>query len=1031
MSQVELQERATQYERTDDAVARSVLRIIVVGILASTAASAWSQELAEKSPLQSVVQEAPVEYVLDIPGQPLDQALKEFCRLTGLLYGQMPETREEQTFTTARLKGKFTADEALKRLLDGSGLVFEWIGPNQFSVGRRPVVTIPKNGVGVNTVPPAGSDQTRSKIRQRPEADAGATGGRSGSSAQSREEMEEVKVTGTRLWRGAGDGGDGPIPVMVLDRDDIDRSGASTVGDLLKYLPQQPYTRTDGFQTSGAQYAEMRGIGFDTTAIQINGRRLVPSASSLTNNAFDLNTIPLVAVKRIEVLPDSASAVYGADAIGGVVNIILWDKIPEPVLELNYGQARGGGAEHRASLSAGYSKNQLKATLVLDYTDRDFLLGDERDRWRNQDYRRFGGADQRSLNTNPGNISALLPMPLPGLSSRFAAVPAGSTGIGLTPADFLATQGTRNRESLYEYFTIVPETERYSAVASAEVKLEPGLKAFGEFLYVNRKSAYQVDPPSVINGIVPATNPFNPFHVPVLANFLLRDLGPREFLVDSDLFRGVAGMQGGLGSMTWELSVLRTAEGSSVVTTNTVDPARVKAALEESLDPAKALNVFQDGPGGSPELLASLRAPPLQSKYSSESAQASGYLSGPLFSLPTGPVDTVLGGEWRRESVLFDEAQLTSKASGSHHRLITAAFTEARVPLVSPDANRPMLKDLVLTAAARLDDYNDFGSTFNPRYGLIWHPINSLALRASYGTSFRPPSMLELFAPNLTVAVPNPDPRRNNETVVVQVKTGGNAELKPVKADSLTAGLIFQPATFYDLKLTGTYWQIHMRDRITIVPPSSLLLNEALFPERVVRNAPTPADVTAGLPGTLAFLDVSRMNFGRLQTSGVDLGASLALNTSYGRYTPSVKATWVRDFTSQDLPSTAPVERVGVAASPLGTIARWRVVATLSWEYSGLTLSTAARYVPRYADAGFAGPNGRIIPSQTIVDAQASFDLGQLFGLGWRGLTLATGMNNLFDEEPNFAEVAGPIGFDQSQGDLKQRYGYVVVSKKF
>src|SRR5690606_39234292 len=169
----------------------------------------------------------------------------------------------------------------------------------------------------------------------------------------------------------------------------------------------------------GSQHAELRGLGADNTLVLINGRRAMPSAPSIASNAFDLNTIPLAAIERIEVLSDSASAVYGADAMGGVINLILRKEIPRPVLDVHFGGADGGAEERRISLSSGYSTARLRGSIVLDYFERETLLGEERERWRDQDFQRYGGVDRRSRAASPGTVSSLTTENLPGLSQSF------------------------------------------------------------------------------------------------------------------------------------------------------------------------------------------------------------------------------------------------------------------------------------------------------------------------------------------------------------------------------------------------------------------------------------------------------------------------------------------------------------------------------------------------------------------------------------------------------------------------------------
>ena len=209
----------------------------------------------------------------------------------------------------------------------------------------------------------------------------------------------------------------------MFEQEEIERTGLTTVGDLLRLIPQQPFLRPDGFRSNGAQYAELRGLGPDTTLVLINGRRAFASAASFSVNAFDLNQLPLSAVERVEVQLDSISVRHGADAIGGIVNIVLRDDIQHPSIEVRYGAAAGGGEQSQAAISAGYHDDKVVAAAILDYRELRPLFGVERDLWRNQDYRRFGSLDMRSPLSSPGNVFAFSGT-MPNIGAPFA----GNTG---------------------------------------------------------------------------------------------------------------------------------------------------------------------------------------------------------------------------------------------------------------------------------------------------------------------------------------------------------------------------------------------------------------------------------------------------------------------------------------------------------------------------------------------------------------------------------------------------------------------------
>ncbi len=1005
-------------------VAKQVIAGLVAAVLAG---GGWP----DTAPAQNAHGTAPAtqEYVLDIPRLPIIEALKEFTTQTGLLISFWPDAQTDQALLVGPLRGKFTAEVALTRLLAESGLVYRRTNARSLVVIAPSLLGVPRNGV-------SGSDEDRSRLaegqpylhkRNSPPNPSVAATGRAGSTAIIGEptvvDVDEVIVTGSRIERS----GEGPAPVQVFTRRMIEELGATSIPDVLRYTPQQPFTRPEHYYGGGAQYSQMRGIGVDTTLILINGRRAVSTANSLTLNAFDLNSIPLAAVDRIEVLSDSASAIYGADAMGGVINVVLKKEIPQPVLDLQYGGARGGADMLRASFSAGYQTERLRASAIFDYYRRDFLLGAERDLWSNQDYTRYGGVDYRSAAGVPGTVSSSNGENLPGLSSSFAMVPEGSDGIGLTPRDFAATAGVRNKTSPSNALSIVPEVEQRSLALFGEFDLTPDLTAFAEVLVTNRQVDSREGTFYVENALVPAENPFNPFGQPVLVDVVLDGLEPRRFEHDTDWIRGASGLRGPLSATwEWELSALVSTETGDARRAVDISTERVAEALAQT-DPARALNPFVDGPAGSPALLASLIEPD-HDRHFSRGRQLSAVMHGDWLELPAGPIRAVVGSEWRDEKMIYDDRTLPVNTG----RDMRAAFTELRVPLVAGAASREA-DTLSLTLAARLDDYSDVGSSLNPQLGLLWRPVDDLLFRGSYSTSFRPPSLFELHAPRTTVTRAGiPDPARNGELSTVTFVAGGNPDLRPIEADSMTAGFVLTPSAMPGLRLLANYWKIHSDHRVTFVHFSTMLAHQEAFQDRIVRELPTAADVAAGIPGRLSQLDLSRMNFGRLTTSGIDFEAKYERSTRWGEFTPRLSATWVHEFTAIDVPNTPGVDRVGIASS-VGSIPRWRVVGGIGWKRNGVGLSTTLDWLPGYLDADLSGITGRRLPSRTLVDLQASFALDELIGPSplWDDLKLQLGVKNAFDETAPFADIGFSLGFDSSQGDLVGRFSYLRLSKGF
>ena len=570
-------------------------------------------------------------------------------------------------------------------------------------------------------------------------------------------------------------------------------------------------------------------------------------------------------------------------------------------------------------------RDGAKAAVIADYTTTQTLLGIERDLWANQDYRRYGSLDQRSINSSPGNVTSLLPGNLPGLNSPIAAIPARIAGDRIALSEFLA--GQRNLESLLPFVPIVPATTRASVVANGEVELRPDLVASAEVMYVDRSVRSPTLPPLFPVVPVPLTNPFNPFHVPVFVNSLLEGMERQEQNLESTLTRGVGSLHGKALAWNWEFSLLRSEEDAELSLENTLDILRLMQVLANP-DPSQTLDLFRPGPAASQEILDSLVLPPQVSTYATDASQVSGLANGRVLELPGGLVTAMVGGEWRKESVQFDSAL------GSSEREVGAGFAELTIPLFSADMHVPALRELKLTAGGRLDHYSDFGQILNPQFGLQWLPYQELSLHASYSRSFRAPSMFELHLPRQVSLplFPVVDPLRGGAATAVALITGGNPELEPTRGESFTAGFVFTPQVLAPVELFATYWHVSMDNRITFLQPRLVLTNETLFPERVIRAEPTPADLAAGRPGNILQIDVSRMNFGRLATSGIDLGVRYEIESRFGQFAGNAVATWIGEFETVDVPATPAANRINIANETVGTITKWRAVAGLDWD---------------------------------------------------------------------------------------------------
>jgi iron complex outermembrane recepter protein len=940
------------------------------------------------------------KHAIHIPSGELAVALELLAKQSGTDLVYRPD--QVAGFRTGGIAGELSTEEAVTRLLKGTPLTLSTDSTGAMLIALPAPVT---TGAGEKATP-------------TPQAI----------------ELDEIVVTGSRLKVTDASA----APVIVLDRARLDQLGVTTVADALRYLPQQSFTVPEQNNATQTRLVQLRGLAFGNSLVLIDGRRTVSSAISAASNAFDLNTVPLAAVERIEVLSDSASAVYGSDAVGGVVNIILNKKIDQPVVDLMYGAAEGGADERRASVSFGHQGERLRASMFVDYFDRAFLLGAERDRYANQDFRRFGGADRRMTTTNPGNVSSTNPsVNLPGLSSPVAAVPDGSTGVGLTPADFQTTAGEVRRDSIGRFHSVVPEATRRSAAGFVELDLPANMTGFAELLYSNRDGsllglgAGGASIPGLSNRAVQASNPFNPFGVTVNVNYRLEGVPVRIDAVESETYRTVLGVRGSVGSWDWELAGLNIKDDGVGTTYNVLNNTRVTQALAAS-DPAQALNVFRDGPAGSPELLASLLSPPTVSAFESDASQVGAFFRGPLLRLPAGELQAVVGAEMRDEEQDF--AIPGSNIVFNADRSSWSAYTELRVPLFGEDVQPRLVERLTLTLAGRFDHYSDFGGTFNPQYGLEWKPLSRLLLRASYATSFRAPSFIELYQPGTQLPSGNVgDPRRNNLPITgATFLSGGNPDLQAEEANSFTFGFVLTPVDGSGPRFSATYWRIEQEQRVQRPSIQVLLANESFFPERFVRDTPSAEDIALGRPGPVLSVDGTTLNSGELETSGVDLELTGAFDVFAGRIALNLLATWVGKYDAADYPTAPIIERVALANAS-GSIPRWRTTASAAFNRAAWSLSATTRYVSPYDDVNNANVRtGRELSPEPLFDLQASLHLTELFSMrGLERLTLRAGVVNVFDEEPEFSEVSTQHGFDLTQGDIRQRFGYLSLSAAF
>lgn len=952
----------------------------------------------------------------------LDDALKQLAKQSKLQIVYSPDLVKGKQANA--LSGQHTWQTALQRLLIGTGL--EWKLINNSTV----VLT---KGTALRQPPAAPT-----KAQEEESAPHEPT------------QLNTVVVTGTAL-RDVGPVG---AHVNVMTASDLEQTGRGTIQEALQTLPQN----TLGFANEGAVQVgqtgqsgatvsfgtgvNLRGLGTDSTLTLLNGRRLAPSGFG---DFVDISSIPASAVSRVEVLMDGASATYGSDAQAGVVNVILNNEFSGAQTNLRSGFA-DGFTEQRFSQAFGKSWSSGNVTLGYEYFDRGELRNDERPYTASSNLTAFGGRDARTTSCAPGNITS------PGAYA--GAIPGGQNGIGLTPGQIL--KGQTNLCDTRTDAWLLPRQRRHAGFVSITQDIGDSAQVYGD-LFVSHREAEVVSRAGAANLTVPETNYYrrlNGFTAPgalVIAYNFNKDLGALSEERSSNVIAGDVGVRIDLTD-TWALdSYLAFGRSREHVIRQATDfgaGGALTNALASS-DQATAFNPFGDGTGNSSAVLSSLLAP-YDGRFTSEYASANVKVDGDLFSLDGGAVKLAAGAEFRTErfntSLDIAYTARTPTSSGVHgDRDVKAVFGELYVPLVTEANSRPGVRRLEFSMSARLDEYSDFGSSWNPKVGMNYEPVEGVTFRGSYGTSFKAPRLSDLYTQSgvqyLTTAASQggPDPNGDGVTKVL-IANGGNVDLKPEHGKTWTAGVSFAPSWNRGFTAGITYFGMDFDDRISVLSSiTAPFTNPAPYIGSVYFPNPTQAQVdyyvnrasrvTNSLPAGdtrpfEAIIVTQYSNLSRVKMKGLDVHLAQVFNTQAGRFVASADFTHYLNYWSQFTAASPKVTAMNVIGSPIS----WKGRFGLRWSNEGWSASLFANYQGDYI-------NNRVAPekkisSQTTYDLQAGYHFSDDAGSWLRDARATISVVNVFNRDPPFAD-AGGIGFDARNYSAVGRMVSISIEKRW
>ncbi|MBL9214770.1 MAG: TonB-dependent receptor [Opitutaceae bacterium] len=896
--------------------------------------------------------------------------------------------------------------------------------------------------------------------------------------------LETYEVLGSRIRRTEAEG---PSPVNTYDREYIRSTGAMNLADFLNYLPQTyngigagrgstPNELNPEFgqrtETSsplinfvlgasdappgqtGVSGVSLRGLGAGSTLVLVDGRRAAQSGagnrSTDSRQGFvDLNTIPLGMVDHVEVITDGASAIYGADAVAGVINIVLKKDWKGTELSGSYrGTFHGGGRERQVTLVTGFAQNKLRGTVAVDYYDRAPLKASQRRFSKNQDHRGIiAGYDAsgnpifgRDLRLNWG-YPAVVQAQGGTVAGNFDAIPGVRVvlvpvGAAATPAvgQFIPVTvpvtGTvvnasgQRRGNTSEFLDIIPQSERYGFSGNFTYTLSPQIEFYGTYSYADTRGLYATQPgvssASASSGfgnfstLVPAA--LNPFNQNVIVGMVHYEFGSVTQRTHTKAHKALFAARGKVGhSWEWD-SGIGWQRGEHNAVNRAFNSAAITAALNNP-DASQRLNPFIDARAATTTnhqaIYEKMAIYPVRDTLG-EMVSWDFAANGGLFDIWGGTVSAAVGAAYEKNknseevlnyTVAATPVASTAAASGSEYQY--AAFAELAVPIVGKPNALPGIRRLELQLAGRYEEYERAGNTTVPKIGFTWVPVRAVLFRGSYSEGFRAPDLTEYEVPN-TTSTGNTvlDPRRNPATTTgVSIVRGSNANPKSETSETEYYGVVVEPPFAKGLNFQIDYYRTTQRDVIQVLTAQTVVNNESLFGSRVVRAPADATDVSLNQPGRITSVDLTFVNFGRVRNESVDFTVDYRLPwEQFGRWRVGLSATRTLKSTRELAPGQPPiVDDDGTFAPP-----EWKYNGSVFWTRNGWNASAFISFIDGFLTnpAGNTFTTNYPIPSLYKVDVRGGYEFkhGVWRGHG-KGLRILGGIANVFDEEPPFSDT--------------------------
>jgi iron complex outermembrane recepter protein len=904
-------------------------------------------------------------------------------------------------------------------------------------------------------------------------------------SAQAQEGTQRIEITGTSIKRIDAETA---VPVQVLTRQDIQKSGATNVEQLMLTIGAntssgaQMANAASGATTGSISSISLRGLTSIRTLVLINGRRVAPYGVGFTGDSVsvDVGSIPLAMIDRVEVLKDGASAIYGSDAVAGVVNFILRRDFSGGELQVDAGDTQhGGAASRRAALTYGLGDGRFNLTLSGTLQKDSALLGRDRP-FASVGYSIENGNDPTSFHTFPANV----------LDVATVATYGGNPSAPECQLPYAINRGAAVDGPFCVFdpsplVTLLPKTERANLMVTGKWSFSDSLEAFFEASFSKTKTRTVIQPvPFSFLFALPSNNPLNnlaPWNglypagygalsgtphglgsavttillqpgttyyptafiqsqlasptdplPPLTVFYRSNETGNRDTTDIAEAPRLVLGLRGLAAGWDWEAAFLRS---QSKVRQQVNDGYPSNSGALPILNSGR-VNFF--GPN-TPDVIAELRATnftgtafTIDSKLTSVSAKG----SRELWKMAGGNAGVALGTEVRSEDYVFDPHPTiqTGDISGYGGNFLLTDESR-RVDALFAEINLPLMKGLEVNGAVRWDRYEGVGNSTTPKLSVRWQPRPEVVLRGAAGKGFRAPSLQDLYLPNTTgVTTPGlSDPLRCPTTgsrtdcsTQFAIINGGNSALRPEESTNTTFGVVLSPVPQITLALDA--FRIDLKDTITNGVAQAVILGDlARYGGLVTRGPVDPA--FPNLPGPIIQINQTNINQGQTKVAGVDLDFKFAQPLGGGRLSASLAGTYFSKFDTQNPDGSFSNGLDSTNTATGGIVPRWKHYASIDFTTGPWGVTLGQSWQKGYNDLPpTSGTPLRRVGAYELYDVQTRYT-------GIKNLELRAGIRNLLDKDPPYSNAGGQTsfqgGYDPAYADPRGRYYYAGLTYRF